>query len=120
MLWVLGMVLIGLSAGMLSGLFGIGGGIMVVPALVFFWGMEQKMAQGTTLLMMLPPIGLLAAMEYWKRGQADWHAALWICIGFIAGGLIGAKVVGGMSTLCLRRVFAVILVLVGVRMFFKQ
>ncbi len=119
MWWITGLALIGLSAGILSGIFGIGGGILVIPALIFFYGMEQKLAQGTTLLMMVPPIGLLAALEYLKRGQANWQAALWICLGFVVGGYLGSKWVGAVPSLYLKKTFALLMIGVGIRMFFK-
>lgn len=119
MLWSVGMWLLGLSAGVLSGLFGIGGGILVIPVLVYVFGMGQKMAQGTTLLLMLPPIGLFAAMEYMKRGQANWQAAIWICLGFLIGGLLGAKVVTAIPPVLLKRAFGVLTVVVGLKMLLK-
>jgi len=117
--FILEMVLIGMVAGTASGALGIGGAILIIPALVYFAGMEQKLAQGTTLLLMLPPIGLLAALEYLKRSQADWHAAVWICAGFLLGGYIGARLIAGVSPLLLKRTFGFLLLLVGFKMIFK-
>lgn len=114
--FALGMSAIGVAAGILSGLFGLGGGIWVIPALVYLAGMDQKLAQGTTLLMLLPPIGLLAAWEYWKRGQADWRAAAWICLGFILGGFLGARFSGALSSGFLRRGFGALMLIAGARM----
>lgn len=113
------MIAIGLMAGILSGLLGIGGGILVIPALIYLYGMEQKLAQGTTLMMMLPPIGLFAAWEYFKRGEVNWQAGLLICGGFMLGGWIGAKYVAGLSPILLKRLFALLLIGMGVRMFMK-
>ena len=115
----LAMIGLGLAAGVLSGVFGIGGGILVIPGLVLLAGMSQKMAQGTTLLMLLPPIGLLAALEYLRRGEADWKVAAWICLGFLIGGYFGARWAGEWSSLVLRRAFAVLLIVVGFRMLLK-
>ena len=113
------MIGLGLAAGVLSGVFGIGGGILVIPGLVFLAGMSQKTAQGTTLLMLLPPIGLLAAFEYLRRGEADWKIAAWICLGFLIGGYLGARWSGELSSAFLRRAFALLLIAVGVRMLWK-
>jgi len=116
MYFALGMSALGLAAGILSGVFGIGGGILIIPALVYLAGMEQKLAQGTTLLMMLPPIGFLAAREYFMRGEADWRAALWICAGFLIGGYFGARFSGGLSSEMLKRGFGILLLVAGLHM----
>ena len=79
----------GLVAGILSGLLGIGGGIFIIPALVFLLGFSQQMAQGTTLAMMVPPIGLLAAWAYYSKGYVDLKVAGLMCIGFFLGGFRG-------------------------------
>ncbi len=117
--FIFGMLGIGLAAGVLSGALGIGGAVLIIPALVYFFGMEQKLAQGTSLLLMLPPIGLLAALEYLRRGQADWQAAVWICAGFIIGGFIGARLIADVPPLLLKRIFAMLLILIGLKMFFR-
>ena len=114
------LLIIGVLAGVLSGLIGIGGGIIVIPALVFFLGFSQQTAQGTTLAMMVPPIGLLAAWAYYKEGFVDVKAAAIICIGFIAGSYFGAKFATGISQDMLRKIFSVILILVAVKMFFTK
>jgi uncharacterized protein len=118
-MFVLTMCALGAAAGVLGGLFGIGGGILVIPGLVYLAGMDQKMAQGTTLLMLLPPIGLFAAWEYWRRGEASWAAALWLCIGFLLGAWLGARWSGTFSAAWLRRGFGILMVLVGLRMLLK-
>ena len=114
------LLIIGVLAGMLSGLIVIGVGIIVIPALVFFLGFSQQTAQGTTLAMMVPPIGLLAAWAYYKEGFVDVKAAAIICIGFIAGSYFGAKFATGISQDMLRKIFSVILILVAVKMFFTK
>ena len=88
---ILPYVILGLLAGILSGLIGIGGGIIIVPALVLIFGLTQQQAQGTTLAIMIPPVGLLAAWSYYTRGLVDLKIAAFIVIGFFIGGLIGAK-----------------------------
>ncbi len=107
---------LGLAAGALSGLLGIGGGILVVPALVFFLGMSQQQAQGTTLAMMIPPIGLLAALTYYRHGLVDIKAAALLCAGFFLGGLFGAKIATSISNQLLARIFGLFLLFVSLRM----
>ena len=85
------LLLVGLAAGILSGLLGIGGGILIIPSLVFLFGLSQQAAQGTTLALMVPPIGLLAAWTYYKQGYVDLKMAGLICAGFFIGGLLGAR-----------------------------
>ncbi len=114
------LLIIGLLAGMLSGLIGIGGGIIVIPALVFLLGFSQQTAQGTTLALMVPPIGLLAAYAYYKEGFVDIRAAVIICVGFIVGSYFGAKYATGIPEDILRKIFSVILILMAVKMFFSK
>jgi uncharacterized membrane protein YfcA len=89
---------LGLVAGVMSGLIGIGGGIVIVPVLVFLFGFSQHLAQGTTLAMMVPPIGILAAWMYFKEGYVDLSVAAVLCVGFFFGGWFGAKVATGLSS----------------------
>ncbi len=116
--YILLLLLLGLAAGVLSGLIGIGGGIIIVPALVLLFGFSQKMAQGTTLATLIPPVGLLAAYAYYREGAIDVRAALWIAAGFVVGGFFGAKLAVMLSTSVLTKVFAIILVVIAVRMWF--
>ena len=81
-------VLLGLVAGVLSGVVGVGGGIIIVPALIFFFGMSQHMAQGTTLALMVPPIGILAAWSYYTHGYVDIKVAVLVGVGFLLGGFL--------------------------------
>lgn len=111
-------LLLGLAAGVLSGLLGIGGGLLVVPALVFLFGMSQQQAQGTTLAMMIPPIGILAALTYYRYGLVDVKAAGLLCAGFFLGGLFGAKMATSLSNQLLEKVFGLFLLLVSLRMLF--
>ena len=111
-------ILLGLAAGILSGLIGIGGGIVIVPALVFIFGLSQQTAQGTTLAVLIPPIGILAAWTYYKAGFVDVKIAGLICLGFILGGLIGAKIATGLPTAVLEKIFGVVLLLVSIKMLF--
>jgi hypothetical protein len=115
---VIGLILIGVMAGIISGLVGIGGGIVIVPALVFIFGFSQHMSQGTTLALMVPPIGLLAAWQYYKQGYVDIKIAALVAVGFIVGGYFGGKLAVTFSEQVLKRVFAVVLILIAVRMLF--
>lgn len=113
-------LILGIVAGTLGGFLGIGGGIILVPALVFIFKMSQHQAQGTTLALMVPPIGLLAAWTYYKHGFVDIKIAGIICIGFFVGGLIGAKYAAGIPCHILSKIFGFVLIIVGIRMvFFK-
>jgi len=116
---MVGLVILGLTAGVLSGLLGIGGAIIVIPALVFVFGFTQHRAEGTTLAMMVPPIGILALMPYWKRGHVDVRAAGLICVGFLIGGLIGGQISTALSAAALQKIFAVLLIAVAVRLLLK-
>ena len=109
-------VLLGVSAGALSGLIGIGGGVIIVPALVFGFGLSQHLAQGTTLALMVPPIGLLAAWTYWQHGDVNLRLAAFVGIGFLLGSLLGARLAIQLPNLLLERIFGVAMVLIGLRM----
>ena len=111
---------LGLFAGVVSGLVGIGGGIVIVPAFVLFLGMSQHLAQGTTLALMVPPIGILAAWTYYKQGYVDVRIAVLVCGGFVLGGLLGAKFAVGLSNQVLQKVFGSILLLVSMKMIFSK
>jgi len=105
----------GLVAGVLSGLLGIGGGIFIIPALVFLMGFSQQTAQGTTLAMMIPPIGLLAAWTYYKMGFVDIKVAALMCIGFFIGGFVGAKFATALSGVALSRIFGVAMLIISIK-----
>ena len=112
-------VLLGLAAGVLSGLLGIGGAVVMIPALVFLFGFSQHRAEGTTLALMIPPIGIFAVMPYFKRGLVDVRAAALICVGFIIGGYIGGRLSVGIPAAALQKMFAVLLVAIAVKLFLK-
>jgi uncharacterized membrane protein YfcA len=109
-------LLVGLLGGIIGGMLGIGGGIIMVPALAFLFGLSQHHAQGTTLALMVPPIGLLAAWTYYRAGFVDVKIAAFVCIGFFFGGLLGAKLVVGLSEPVLRRIFGIALLLIAIKM----
>jgi uncharacterized protein len=111
-------LLLGVVAGILSGILGIGGGVIIIPALVFLFGVSQHMAQGTTLALMIPPIGILAAMEYYKKGFVDIKIAAFICIGFVLGGFFGAKFAMAIDEQILKKVFGIFFLIISLRMIF--
>jgi len=113
-------LLLGIVAGTLSGLIGIGGGTIIVPALVFLFGFSQHLAQGTTLALLVPPIGILAAWTYYQRGFVDLGIAAYICSGFFFGGLLGAKIATDLSNIVLERIFGVALLLIALKMIFAK
>jgi uncharacterized membrane protein YfcA len=109
-------LLVGLLGGIFSGMLGLGGGIIMVPALAFLFGLSQHQAQGTTLALMVPPIGLLAAWTYYKAGFVDLKIAAFVCLGFFFGGLLGAKLVVGLPDPLLRKIFGVALIVIAIKM----
>jgi hypothetical protein len=111
-------LLLGLVAGVASGLIGIGGATIIIPALVFLFGMSQHLAQGTTLAMMVPPIGLLAAWMYYQKGYVDLKIAAIMCIGFFVGGLLGAHFAVQIHGQILKKMFGIFLLIVSLRMIF--
>jgi len=118
MTWII--LLIGLVVGAFSGVVGIGGGILFVPALIALLGMDQLKAQGTSLGALLAPVGIFAFYEYYRRGQADLRVALLLAAGFLVGGYFGAIGAQHIPEVWLRRIFAVALVAIGGRMWFSR
>lgn len=114
----LGLLLLGLLAGYFSGLVGIGGGVIIVPTLVLLFGFSQYVAQGTTLAILIPPIGILAVWKYYQNGYVDIKTAAVICVGFIIGGYLGSITAVNIPQVTLRKIFAAVLVILGIRMFF--
>ncbi len=113
-------ILIGLLSGTISGLIGIGGGVIIVPSLIYLFKLSQQQAQGTTLALLVPPIGLLAAWTYYKQGFVNLNMAIFICLGFFIGGLIGAKIAIGLSSEILRKLFGFALFLISLHMIFTK
>lgn len=109
-------LLLGLLVGALSGVVGIGGGIMIVPVLVFGFHMSQHKAQGTSMGALLAPIGALAFWEYYKAGNVDLKAALLIALGFLIGGYFGGLWAQKLPEVALQRTFGALLVLIGIRL----
>lgn len=116
---ILILLIIGVLAGILSGMIGVGGGIIIVPALVYFMGMSQHGAQGTSLALMLPPIGILAAMNYYKAGALNIKYALIISIAFILGGYIGSKIsISYVSEESMKRIFGIVMLIASIKLVF--
>uniref|UniRef100_UPI00374DD607 TSUP family transporter n=1 Tax=Ferruginibacter sp. TaxID=1940288 RepID=UPI00374DD607 len=103
------LIMIGILAGMLGGMVGVGGGIIIVPALVFFLGFSQKMAQGTSLGILLLPVGLLGVIQYYKLGFVDLRVVLIISVGFFFGSFLGSKLALSLSQETMKKIFAIIL-----------
>jgi len=110
--------LLGTVAGIVSGLFGIGGAVIVIPALVYGFGFNQQTAQGTSLAMLLPPIGLLAAWRYWQAGHVNIPAAAIMATAFILAAAVGAHFAVHMPQVIMKRVFGIFLVCIGTFMVF--
>lgn len=113
-------VFLGVFAGVISGLIGIGGGTIIVPGLILLLGFSQHMAQGTTLALMIPPIGLLAALTYFRNGYVDVKAASIICLGFFLGGYLGARLAINLSSAVLERIFGIVLLAISLKMIFLK
>jgi uncharacterized protein len=109
-------LILGLVAGALSGLIGIGGGVIIVPALILFFGLSQHQAQGTTLALLIPPVGILAVWTYYKQGYVNWEIAGYICVGFLFGSFLGAKMATNISNIVLEKIFGVALLLIAMKM----
>lgn len=112
--------IIGVLIGMISGLIGIGGGVVVIPILIFFFHYSQKEAQGTSLAMLLLPIGILAVINYFKSGYVRLVPALILAVFFVLGGYFGSKWAIAVPQVTLRKVFAVFLLLISIYMLFKK
>jgi uncharacterized membrane protein YfcA len=110
---------IGLAAGMLSGLLGLGGAIIIIPALVMFLGFSQQMAQGTTLIMMVLPVGALAAWQYYQQGFVEIKTALILAVMFFVGGFFGAKFAMHIPQETMKKGFAVVLMLIASKIWFE-
>jgi uncharacterized membrane protein YfcA len=114
------LVVIGLVAGFLGGMIGLGGAIILIPALVLFLAMDQRMAQGTTVAIMLPPIGLFAAYNYYKAGYVNVKYALIIAAVFMLGGYLGSKLALNIPVGVLKKIFAAVLALIAAKMAFVK
>ncbi len=113
-------IILGIVAGVFGGMFGIGGGTILIPALVYLFGLTQHQAQGTTLAIMVPPIGLLAALRYWQAGNVKLGMAGFICLGFLIGGLLGAHLIHNVSDPLLKKLFGFYLLFIAAEMIFTK
>ncbi len=118
MTWLL--LLVGVVVGMFSGVVGIGGGVLFVPALILLLGIDQHKAQGTSLGALLAPVGIFAFWEYYRKGNADLRVGLLLAAGFLVGGYFGAVAAQYIPEVWLRRIFAVVLVGIGGHMWFSS
>ena len=114
------LIIIGLLSGLLAGVFGIGGAIIVIPALVFILGLTQHEAQGTSLAFMLPPVGILATWNYWKGGHVNWKFALILSLTFVIGAYLGSHFSVNLSERMLRKAFGILIIIVAVKMIFPR
>ena len=116
----IGYVVLGIVAGVLSGLVGIGGGVIIVPALIFLFGMSQHSAQGTTIAMLVLPVGVLGAWVYFRQGYVNISAAALLAAGFFLGSLAGARIAVAIPETALEKVFGAMVILIGLRMMFGR
>jgi len=116
---ILLLIAIGISAGIMSGFVGIGGGVIMVPAMVYLLGMNQHMAQGTSLLLMLPPIGILAVMNYYRADQVNWNYGIIIAIAFVIGGYFGSRLALKLSPGIVKLIFGVLMLYISFKMIYS-
>lgn len=114
------LIIIGVLSGLLAGVFGVGGAILVIPALVFMLGLSQHEAQGTSLAFMLPPVGILATWNYWKAGHVDWKIAAVLAVTFVLGAYLGSNFSLNISDRSLRRAFGILMIIVAIKMIFSK
>jgi uncharacterized protein len=116
MVAILILLALGLLAGYLSGLIGIGGGIIIVPVLVYFLSYTQTKAQGTTLLLFMLPVGFLAVYNYYQKGEVDYKSALIIASTFIIGSYLGSKTALSIDTALVKKIFGAVIFLISIKM----
>ena len=114
------LIIIGILAGILSGMVGVGGGILIIPLLIIFLGFTQHQAQGTALFAMLPPIGILAAINYYKEGFVRWEYSLVIALTFVIGGYFGSKISVSLPDQTVRRLFGFVMLIGAIKMLFSK
>ena len=115
---ILILVITGIAAGILGGLVGVGGGIIIVPALVYFLSFSQKSAQGTSLGLLLLPVGILGVLQYYKQGHVDLRVVAILAVGFLAGSYFGSKIALSLPQETVKKIFAIMLLLIAVKMLF--
>ena len=112
------LLLIGLAAGILGGLIGVGGGIIIVPSLIYFLGFSQKEAQGTSLGILLLPVGILGVLQFYKAGYVDMRTVWLVSFGFLVGSYFGSKIALRFSQETVRKIFAIVMILIALKMIF--
>lgn len=112
------LLIIGLAAGILGGLVGIGGGIIIVPALIYFLDFSQKEAQGTSLGILLLPVGILGVLQFYKAGYVDMRTVWLVSFGFLVGSYFGSKIALSFSQETVKKIFAVLMILIALKMIF--
>ena len=113
---IISLIIIGLLAGLLSGVMGVGGGVIMIPLMIFFLGFSQHEAQGTSLAVLAVPVTMLAAYAYYQEGFVNWRYAGVIAVFFVIGGFFGSKIAISVDQRMLKRVFAIILIIIAVKM----
>ncbi len=117
---IVGLAILGLITGVLAGILGIAGGVFLIPALVIIFGFSQKMAQGTTIAVLLPPIGIGAAYFYYRSGNINIKAAAILAVGILIGGFVGAFMANRLPNEMIQKVFAVFMIGVGIKLLFVK
>jgi uncharacterized membrane protein YfcA len=115
---ILLLILVGIAAGILGGLVGIGGGIIIVPSLIYFLNFSQKSAQGTSLGLLLLPMGILGVLQYYKQGHVDFKVVIILAIGFLAGSYFGSKIALSLPQETVKKMFAILLLIIAIKMLF--
>jgi len=115
---VLILILVGVAAGILGGLVGIGGGIIVVPSLIYFLNFSQKSAQGTSLGLLLLPVGIFGVLEYYKQGHVDLKIVVILAAGFLAGSYFGSKIALSLPQETVKKIFAILMIILAIKMLF--
>jgi uncharacterized membrane protein YfcA len=118
--FVLGILAVGVLAGFMSSLVGIGGGLVIVPALVLLFGFNQKEAQGTSLMMLSLPVAFIGAFNYYKSGYSNWKVALLLASTFMIGGFLGSKLAISLEMNIIKKVFAVFMIIIAVKYLFFE
>lgn len=117
---IISLIIIGLIAGLLSGVMGVGGGVVMIPLMIFFLGFSQHEAQGTSLAVLAVPVTMLAAYTYYQEGHVNWRYAAVIAVFFVVGGYFGSKIAINVDQRMLKKIFAIILIIIAVKMLFDN
>jgi hypothetical protein len=115
---ILILIIIGFATGILGGMVGVGGGVILVPALVFILGFSQLDAQGTSLALIMFPVGLLAVIQYYKQGHVNFNIVFLLAIGFVIGSFLGSKISMSIPQQTVRRIFATLMLVIAIKMLF--